>query len=136
MERNAMTVESPSVIFALPDARELAQQIATEACCDIGRYEQKLFPDGERYIRLLDSVSGRHIVCLGATANHESTLDLYDLASVVVAEGARRLSIAIPYFGYSTMERATKRGEAVVVSFARSFFIDSQWGRTKSNAVF
>ena len=131
-----MTVESPSVIFALPEAMGLAKQIATEACCDLGHYEQKLFPDGERYIRLLDSVSGRHIVCLGATANHESTLDLYDLASVVVAEGARRLSIAIPYFGYSTMERATRRGEAVVAKFRARLFSSIPNGVEQNQMLF
>ena len=102
----------------------------------LGAMSRSFFPDGERYIRLLDSVSGRHIVCLGATANHESTLDLYDLASVVVAEGARRLSIAIPYFGYSTMERATKRGEAVVAKFRARLFSSIPNGVEQNQMLF
>ncbi len=108
--------ENP-LLFSIPDYEHLARTITTELSLETGCLETHLFPDGERYLRLESDVRGRHVICLGGTTNHRTTLDLYDLASAIVDQGARRLTIAIPYFGYSTMERATMRGEAVVAKY-------------------
>lgn len=78
-----------------------------------GRIERRLFPDGERYLRLLDDVNDRDVVLIGGTISDEATLELYDLACAVVKYGARKLALVIPYFGYSTMERAVHNGEVV-----------------------
>ncbi|MCU0656248.1 MAG: ribose-phosphate diphosphokinase [Polyangiaceae bacterium] len=75
--------------------------------------EERRFPDGERYLRLLDDVFDRDVVLVGGTTSDEDTLELYDLACAVVKYGARRLTLILPYFGYSTMERAVRPGEVV-----------------------
>lgn len=80
---------------------------------DFLRVEERRFPDGERYLRLLDNVFDRDIILVGGTINDEDTLEIYDLACAAVKYGARRLTLVIPYFGYSTMERAVKPGEVV-----------------------
>jgi ribose-phosphate pyrophosphokinase len=41
-------------------------------------------------------------------------LELYDLACAIVEAGASTLTIIVPYFGYSTMERAVHPREAVM----------------------
>ena len=71
------------------------------------------FPDGERYLRIDSPVRGRRVAVLGGTIDDASTLELYDLAGALVLEGARSLTLLIPYFGYSTMERQAKAGEVV-----------------------
>ena len=78
-----------------------------------GLVETKTFPDGERYLRLASSVDGCDVVLVGGTITDADTLELYDLACGLVKMGARRLTIVVPYFGYATMERATKSGEIV-----------------------
>lgn len=78
-----------------------------------GVVEVKTFPDGERYQRILISVEGENVVLLGGTPTDTDTLELYDLASAINMYGAKNLTIVIPYFGYSTMERAVQRGEVV-----------------------
>lgn len=40
-----------------------------------------------------------------------NTMELYDLAQGISHSGAKSLAIVIPYFGYSTMERAVLSGE-------------------------
>jgi len=59
------------------------------------------------------TVDGRDVALLGGTVSDTATLELYDLACALVKYGARTLTIVIPYFGYSTMERAVKPGEVV-----------------------
>lgn len=80
---------------------------------DRGRVEQKEFPDGEIYRRIVEDVWGRHVVLLGGTPRDADWLEVYDLGCAISRAGARSLSIVMPYFGYSTMERAVRTGEVV-----------------------
>ncbi len=78
-----------------------------------GIVEHKLFPDGENYYRIASDVRQQEVILIGGTISDAATLELYDLASGIVHYGAKKLTIVIPYFGYSTMERAVKPGEIV-----------------------
>ncbi len=78
-----------------------------------GHIERVDFPDGERLLRIADAVDGRDVVLVGGSIDDAATLDIFDLASALVTHGARRLTLVVPYFGYSTMERAVRPGEVV-----------------------
>ena len=78
-----------------------------------GQVERKKFPDGERYLRIISDVEDKDVALIGGTISDEDTLELYDLAIALVKYGALSLTIVIPYFGYSTMERAVIYGEGV-----------------------
>ncbi len=78
-----------------------------------GRVERKSFADGERYQRIAEDVSGRDVVVVGGTISDTEVLEIFDLACALVHYGAATLTLIIPYFGYSTMERAVKEGEVV-----------------------
>jgi len=80
---------------------------------EAGELEIKSFPDGEYYHRICTEVRGRHVWVLGGTTDDAATLELFDLAQGCVQYGAFSLTIIIPYFGYSTMERSVKSGEIV-----------------------
>lgn len=78
-----------------------------------GQTEVRFFPDGERYQRILSDVNGKDVVIVGGTISDSDTLELFDLACAIEKYGGKTLSLVIPYFGYSTMERAVKPGEVV-----------------------
>ena len=78
-----------------------------------GRAHTETFPDGERYYRIEDNVDGRDVILLGGTAGDRDTLEIYDMAGAFVEGGSRSLTMVVPYFAYSTMERAVKPGEIV-----------------------
>jgi ribose-phosphate pyrophosphokinase len=80
---------------------------------DLGAVETKLFPDGERYLRLGTAPAGQDVALVGGTISDADTLELYDLACGIVEAGARSLSLVLPYFGYATMERAALPREIV-----------------------
>lgn len=75
--------------------------------------ERKTFPDGESYRRIACDVWGRDVVLLGGTPTDVDWLEVYDLGCAISRGGARSLSLVMPYFGYSTMERAVRPGEVV-----------------------
>ncbi|MFK7989447.1 MAG: ribose-phosphate diphosphokinase [Sandaracinaceae bacterium] len=93
------------------------------------------FPDGERLLRIEQDVDGRDVVLIGGTTTDASTLELYDLASGLVTYGARRLTLVIPYFGYSTMERAVRSGE-VVTAKSRARLLSSLPPASYGNRMF
>lgn len=78
-----------------------------------GKIEQKTFPDGEHYYRIITNVEYQEVVLIGGTISDQDTLEIYDIACGLVEGGARKLNLIIPFFAYSTMERAVKSGEIV-----------------------
>src|SRR5262249_52487538 len=56
---------------------------------------------------------GQDVVIVGATDSMASLHELHWLASAAEKSGARTVILVVPYFGYSTMERAVKPGEVV-----------------------
>ncbi len=91
---------------------------------EVGAIARKLFPDGERYLRLDADTWGRDVVLLGGTPTDADWLEVYDLGCAISRSGARSLSIVMPYFGYATMERAVRPGE-VVTAKTRARLISS-----------
>ncbi len=101
------------LIFSTAAYAYLAQQIADASGWELGSVFRQSFPDGEHYHRIETSAADRDVVLVGGTVTERDTLELYDLACGMVAEGAFRLRLVIPFFGYSTMERAVRAGEIV-----------------------
>jgi ribose-phosphate pyrophosphokinase len=78
--------------------------------------ERRDFPDGEKYHRIMDVnaiIMDCNVLIVGGTANEEEFMELYELSYQVLKEGAKTLTIVLPFYGYSTMERAVNSGEVV-----------------------
>lgn len=105
--------QSAPLFISTPEYDTFTRQLATLIGGEVGVVERRVFPDGERYQRILADVYERCVILVGGTVSDASTLTLYDLACAVVKYGARRLDLCIPYYGYSTMERAVRSGEVV-----------------------
>ena len=101
------------LLFNITDYEYLAERVLAYGLFEKGELEVSHFTDGERYQRIICNVEDRDVVLLGGTVSDQATLELYDLASSLVSYGANSLTLVIPYFGYSTMERAVLSGEIV-----------------------
>lgn len=101
------------IVFSIPSYDYLAAELVRLGSFETGKVERALFPDGEKYLRVASDVADRHVVVVGGTISDAATLELYDLACVLVENGAATLTLVVPWFGYATQDRASKRGEAV-----------------------
>jgi ribose-phosphate pyrophosphokinase len=101
------------LVFSTTAYDYLGAEIARLGGWEYGTVDRRTFPDGERYQRIATECADRDVILVGGTIDDAATLDLYDLACGVVTAGAYRLTLVIPYFGYSTMERAVRAGEVV-----------------------
>jgi ribose-phosphate pyrophosphokinase len=102
------------MIFAIPTYEPLADEIARLTNTPRGLLERSEFPDGEHYLRVCSEVRNESAVIVGGTISDKATLEIYDLACAVVENGATMLTLVVPWFGYATMDRAVKAGEAVM----------------------
>ncbi|MBS2036339.1 ribose-phosphate pyrophosphokinase [bacterium] len=99
-------------VFSIQAYQQLGDRLCQSGGWERGQVDVQHFPDGERYQRVLSPVLGRQVVLLGGTCEDGCTLELFDLANQLANE-ARSLTLVIPYFGYSTMERSVQPGEIV-----------------------
>lgn len=110
------------LVFSTRAYANMAQQLVDASGFDQGNIEIGFFPDGERHCRVATNVDGRDVVLLGGTPTDQDALEIFDIACGLVTYGARRLSVVMPYFGYSTMDRATKPGEIVTAKTRARLF--------------
>jgi ribose-phosphate pyrophosphokinase len=101
------------LLFHIKDYQYLADKILASGKFDAGELEVSHFSDGERYQRISGDIDNRDVVLIGGTVSDEATLELFDLACSLASYGANSLTMVVPYFGYSTMERAVLPGEIV-----------------------
>ncbi len=109
-----MTAPSRKLLFTIPSYAYMEPLFLAAGDFERGEIERKNFPDGERYLRIVTELWGRDVVLLGGTPTDVDWLEVFDLACGIARGGAKSLVIVMPYFGYSTMERAVKSGEVVV----------------------
>src|SRR5207237_8988031 len=71
------------------------------------------FPDGARYLRLLGSVTGEHVILVQTTYPDPMIVELFLLADAIRDAGARRITAVVPYFGYGRQDKRFLKGEAI-----------------------
>lgn len=110
-----MSQAAPGVlVFHIPSYGPFAEaMIGSRPGLVAGELVRREFPDGEVYLRVGSAVRGRHVALVGGTVTAADTLEIYDLACAFAKFGARSVALVVPYFGYSTMERAVRPGEVV-----------------------
>jgi ribose-phosphate pyrophosphokinase len=101
------------LLFATESYGYFRDDLASLIAGGAGRLERKVFDDGEAYHRIVDDVAERDLALVGGAITEADTLELFDVACGLVQGGARSLALVVPYFGYSTMDRAVAPGEIV-----------------------
>ncbi len=122
------------LLFAIKGYEYLAEKVLAGGDFEKGELEVSYFTDGERYQRIISQIENRNVILIGGTVNDSTTLELYDLASSLVSYGANSLTLVIPYFGYSTMERAVLSGE-IVTAKTRARLLSSIPKSNRGNKV-
>lgn len=103
----------PLLVFSTRSYAYMRETLCRDGGFEEGQVDVRIFPDGERYQRLLNNPDARRVVLIAGTISDTDTLELYDLACAISKLGAYSLTMIIPYYGYSTMERAEKPLEVV-----------------------
>jgi len=102
------------LLFALPGNEEFAVRLAEVVEADIGRLDHRQFPDGETYLRFLNSPAGRNIILVCTLAHPDDKFLPLLLASAGARDlGAVKVGLVAPYLAYMRQDRRFQDGEAV-----------------------
>jgi ribose-phosphate pyrophosphokinase len=102
-----------TLVFCTAEYEPMAADLARLGGYQRGEVERSLFPDREHYLRVVSHVLDANAVVIGGTISDAATLEIYDLACALVENGASTLTMIVPWYGYATMDRAARAGEAV-----------------------
>lgn len=118
-----------TVILALPGNELLAAALATRLAAELGRTEQRRFPDGESYLRLDTDVDGDNVVIAATLRDPDARfLPLAFLAATARELGASRVGLVAPYLAYMRQDTRFRPGEAVTSRlFARLLAREIDW---------
>lgn len=102
-------------IFSGTSNKPLAERIAKDLRIELSPLEIHVFPDGEKRIRLLDSVLGQHTVVVQSTSTpaDQNYMELFFIVDALKRNGAKSVTAVIPYLGYQRQDHLFREGEAV-----------------------
>lgn len=93
----------------------LALKVARELGIGVTKLQAKKFPDGEKYVRILDDVKGKDVVVIQSMYRtpDEHLFEYFLLVKALKDLGARKVVGVIPYFAYARQDRRFNPGEAI-----------------------
>ena len=103
------------MIFGGSSSQELASRVANELGVKVGRLEIRRFPDGEKYLRVIDDIKDHDLVVIQSIHHtpDELVFEYLLLADTLKDLGAKRLVSFFPYFAYARQDERFKPGEAL-----------------------
>src|SRR5690349_9432984 len=86
--------------------RPLAEAVADDLGCELGRASIRNFEDGEIFVRIDDNVRGRDLYIIQSTCPpSDNVLELLLLIDAARRASAARITAVLPYFGYARQDR-------------------------------
>jgi ribose-phosphate pyrophosphokinase len=94
-------------------AQNVAKNLAKELQQPLLQATYKRFPDDEFYLRLLDDISGEDVVIVQTAYPDQKIIELFLMQDAVHDAGAKKITVVLPYFGYSRQDKKFEQGEAI-----------------------
>lgn len=101
------------IIIPSSSSETIARKIAETVGATLSEIEKKRFPDGELYVRILESVKDQEVAVVGNIRSDSDFLELLFLLNASREAGAASVTAVVPYYGYSRQHRIYKDGEPV-----------------------
>jgi len=94
-------------------SKKVAEDLSKELNAPLANTISKRFPDDEFYVRILDDVSGEHVIIVQTSYPDHNIVELFLLQNAVEESGAKETSVVIPYFGYARQDTKFQDGEPI-----------------------
>jgi len=108
-------VSSTLLIVNGPASPMLARRVADAMKTSVMQLENKVFPDGETYIRFPKSVEGERVAVIQSCypPQDKNLVDLLFTLDAAREMGAKETAAVVPYFAYARQDDKYRSGEAV-----------------------
>jgi len=94
-------------------SKNTAEDLSKELKVPLANTISKRFPDDEFYLRIMDDISGEHVVIVQTTYPDPNIIELFILQNAAEEAGAKKITVVIPYFGYARQDTKFKDGEPI-----------------------
>jgi len=117
-------------IFSGSSNKPLSEKIAKHLGLKLSTIELHVFPDGERRIKLNDTVVDENTVVIQPTATpvDQNYIELFFIIDALRRSGARSVCVVVPYLGYQRQDHIFRDGESVslqvMIKLLESMHID------------
>jgi len=101
------------VILGGTSVVSLAQALSQALHQPLVRTTFKRFPDDEFYLRLEDSVEGQDVLLVQTAYPDSKIVELLIMQDACCEAGAKKITVILPYFGYSRQDKKFEEGEAI-----------------------
>src|SRR5579859_2348599 len=102
-------------IFSGSSNKPLAEKVAHSLGLHLSPLEVHIFPDGERRVRVETDVLDEDIVVVQSTSTpvDQNYMELFFLVDAAKRNGAKSVTVVMPYVGYERQDHIFRSGEAV-----------------------
>jgi len=94
-------------------SKTIAKDLSKELKTPLAKIISKRFPDNELYIRILEDISGEDVLIVQTTYPDPNIVELFLLQDAVKEADAKKVTVFIPYFGYSRQDKKFEHGEPI-----------------------
>ena len=107
--------ESIMKIIPGPASLELGSKVASSLNIKPSLVKLKVFPDGEHYIQIGESITNQDVILIQTTAfpQNENLIDLFLMIEAINNMNPKSISIIVPYFAYSRQDKRFLEGESL-----------------------
>ena len=94
-------------------AKNVARNLANKLQQPLLQATYKRFPDDEFYVRVLDDIAGEDVLIVQTAYPDPKIVELLLMQDAVHDAGAKKITVVLPYFGYSRQDKKFEEGEAI-----------------------
>jgi len=94
-------------------SKNVARNLANKIQQPLLQATYKRFPDDEFYVRVLDDISGEDVLVVQTAYPDPKIVELLLIQDAVHDAGAKKITVVLPYFGYSRQDKKFEEGEAI-----------------------
>lgn len=112
----ASIVPETMMVFSGNANPKLAQAVTQYLNIPLGKATVSRFSDGEVNVQLLDNVRGKDVFVLQSTCapTNDNLMELMIMIDALKRASARRITAAIPYFGYARQDRRPRSARVAI----------------------
>ncbi|HDY85524.1 MAG TPA: ribose-phosphate diphosphokinase, partial [Methylophaga sp.] len=110
------TADHSMMVFTGNAHPRLAQNIAQFLNVPLGKATVEKFSDGEIMVEILDHVRGKDVFIVQPTSRptNDNLMELMVMTDAIRRSSAKRITLVIPYFGYSRQDRRPRSARVAI----------------------
>ena len=112
------TADTGMMVFSGNSNRPLAKNIANFLSVPLGKATVEKFSDGEIMVEVLDNVRGKDVFIVQPTSMpaNDNLMELMVMTDAIRRASARRITLVVPYFGYSRQDRRPRSARVAITA--------------------